>query len=108
MRHQRRLGAGGEKKKKSNKIFFLKISSKLYECALKEKNQEEKKMKKKASEVFGPVFYLWRILIVLNNMNMGRGGGTSTGEKQLQAAMLSFKTIIKRGFGSSPAAKFLC
>lgn len=68
-------------------------------------------MKKEASEIFSPVFYLWRIPIVLNNMNMGRGGAgaaTSTGKKQLQAAMLSFKTIIKRGFGSSPAAKFLC
>lgn len=37
----------------------------------------------------------------------GGGGGTSTGKEQLQAAMLSLKTIIKRGFGSSPAAKFL-
>ena len=37
----------------------------------------------------------------------GLSGGTSTGKEQLQAAMLSLKTIIKRGFGSSPAAKFL-
>lgn len=29
-------------------------------------------------------------------------------KEQLQAAMLSLTTIIKRGFGSSPAAKFLC
>lgn len=32
-------------------------------------------MKKEASEIFSPVFYLWRIPIVLNNMNMGAGGG---------------------------------
>lgn len=46
------------------------------------------------------------------NMRAGGGGGgevrgTRTGKKQLQAAELSLKTIIKGGFGSSPAAKVL-
>lgn len=68
-------------------------------------NQEENRTKK-ASEIFSPVFYLRRNLIVTRNMNT-RGGWASTGKAQLQVATLSSTTIIKRGFGISPAAKFL-
>lgn len=32
-------------------------------------------MMKKASEIFSPVLYIWRILIVLKSMSMGVGRG---------------------------------
>lgn len=35
---------------------------------------EKKQRMKEASEIFSPVFYLWRILIVMKNMNTGGGG----------------------------------
>ena len=68
---------------------------------LRVKRVIRKERTKTASEISSPGLYLWRILTALNSMSTGVGWGYQyRKEKQLQAAMLSFKTTFKRRFGS--------